>query len=89
MPSQINKTIVTGAVTQNIKTINPPTMVTKRQKSPITIMIVRRMNPIIREISPIIIKLAKSSKLQLFPRSSVMRFHGETHERISCGIEKK
>ena len=52
-------------------------------------MIVRNNIPINREIKFTIIKLAKSSKLKVSPRFSVMRFQGAKKELVNCGNEKK
>ncbi len=66
-----------------------PTQSNSNTMSPSAIMILRNNIPSRREIKFMIMKLAKSSKLNLSPRCSVMRFQGEKKELVNCFSEKK
>lgn len=81
--------IIKGANIQKIKVERPNITTKVSEISPTTITEVRKIKPMILEIKPMIIKPAKSSKLHLLPRFSVILFQGDSQERISCGIEKK
>jgi hypothetical protein len=56
---------------------------------PERIIVVLRIIPIILEIKPIMTKEARSSKLKVSPRSSVILFQGAKKDRMSWGSEKK
>ncbi len=78
-----------GAPTQKTYVANPVSVTISKLSSPILITTVLIMNPIKREIMPIIIKPAKSSMLNFLPLPSTIRFQGENQDLISWGIEKK
>tara|TARA_B100000508_G_scaffold104314_1_gene82645 strand:+ start:530 stop:838 length:309 start_codon:yes stop_codon:yes gene_type:complete len=81
--------IARGATIQKTYTIKPLTTVANKLMSPSVIITERIIKPMRREIKPIIMYPARSSKFHFSPLPSTIRFQGETQERISCGMEKK